>query len=160
MPKRGRGPRLTLPRKSHARRPPPASSGFSPGGITDGDVQWAAVQVDEAAERLKTAERGMLDAQKELADRSMLATKMSEAKALSVNAEQLARMLGQRSNEAEQRQREVQLAKEQAKESMQRKQEANDSLADVRSKEREAIESVMELQRSLSSSEPSEASES
>ena len=68
MPKRGRGPRLTLPRKSHARRPPPASSGFSPGGITDGDVQWAAVQVDEAAERLKAAERGMLDAQKELAD--------------------------------------------------------------------------------------------
>ena len=87
------------------------------------------------------------------------ATKMSEAKALSVNAEQLAKMLGQRSNEAEQRQREVQLAKEQAKESMQRKQEVSDSLADVRSKEREAIASVMELQRSLSSSEPSEASE-
>ena len=89
MAKRGRGSRLTPPRKKHARQPRTTTS-FGPVGITDGDVQWAALQVDEAADRLKGTEQAMLDAQKELANRTMLATKMSEAKAVSVSAEQLA----------------------------------------------------------------------
>ena len=159
MAKRGRGSRLTPPRKTHTRQPR-TSSGFGPVGITDGDVQWAALQVDEAADRLKGTEQAMLDAQKELANRTMLATKMSEAKAVSVSAEQLAKMLDQRSSEAEQRQQDAQLAKELARQAVQRKQEASESLAGMRTKERDALEAVAELQRTLSSSEPSETSES
>jgi hypothetical protein len=159
MAKRGRGSRLTPPRKKHARQPRTTTS-FGPVGITDGDVQWAALQVDEAADRLKGTEQAMLDAQKELANRTMLATKMSEARAVSVSAEQLANMLDQRSSEAEQRQQDAQLAKEQARQAVQRKQEASESLAGMRTKERDALEAVAELQRTLSSSEPSETSES
>ena len=132
--------------------------GEEPGGFAA--LQGAALQVDEAADRLKGTEQAMLDAQKELANRTMLATKMSEAKAVSVSAEQLANMLDQRSSEAEQRQQDAQLAKEHARQAVQRKQEASESLAGMRTKERDALEAVAELQRTLSSSEPSETSES
>ena len=69
-------------------------------------------------------------------------------------------MLDQRSSEAEQRQQDAQLAKEHARQAVQRKQEASESLAGMRTKERDALEAVAELQRTLSSSEPSETSES
>ena len=116
------------------------------GTLTDGEVQWAAVQVDVAAERLKAAEHTMLVAQRELADRALLATKMSEAKALSVSAARLAEL-------AQQRQHDAALAEEQATLAAQRKQEADEGLEDARAKEREAMEAVAELRSSLSSSE-------
>jgi hypothetical protein len=57
-----RGP-CTPPRKTTPRQS--GTTGAMP--ITDGDVKWAVVQVDEAAERLKAAEHAMLGAQRELA---------------------------------------------------------------------------------------------
>ena len=49
---------------------------------TDLDVRWADVQVNVAAERLTALQQQLLDAQRDLADRAALATKMSEAQAL------------------------------------------------------------------------------
>ena len=152
--KRARGTRSTPPRKTTPRQ----SGTTSAMPITDGDVKWAVVQVDEAAERLKAAEHAMLGAQRELADRSRLAAKMSEANALSLSALQMTTLAAQRSEEAERRQREARLAKEQAEEALERKRSANTGLAEARAKERDAVAAVAELQRALSSAEPSEAS--
>ena len=139
--KRGRGRGAARPTRKQAKT---AAAAALP--ITDGEVQWATVQVDVAAERLKAAEHTMLVAQRELADRALLATKMSEAKALSVSAARLAEL-------AQQRQHDAALAEEQATLAAQRKQEADEGLEDARAKEREAMEAVAELRSSLSSSE-------
>ena len=155
--KRGRTTRWTKPRKQQMRPGTTTNAATAP-IVTDGDVQWAAVQVDEAVERLKAAEQAMLDAQKELADRTLLATKLSQAKALSVSASQTAKVLEQCAREAEQRQNDAALAKEQAREATKRKQEVSDTLKAVRAREQEVITAVDELQRALSrdSSETSE----
>ena len=155
--KRGRTTRWTKPRKQQMR-PGTTTNAATVPIVTDGDVQWAAVQVDEAVERLKAAEQAMLDAQKELADRTLLATKLSQAKALSVSASQTAKVLEQCAREAEQRQNDAALAKEQAREATKRKQEVSDTLKAVRAREQEVITAVDELQRALSrdSSETSE----
>ena len=160
MPKRRA--RLTPPRKQKAAASPATSRSRSlpaaAARLTEGDVQWAAVQADEAAERLKAAGAAMLLAQKELADRALLATKLSQAKALSVSASQTAKVLEQCAREAEQRQKDAALAKEQAREATRRKQEVSDALKAVRAREQEAVTAVEELQRALSR-DPSEASE-
>ena len=155
--KRGRTTRWTKPRKQQMRPGTTTNAATAP-IVTDGDVQWAAVQVDEAVERLKAAEQAMLDAQKELADRTLLATKLSQAKALSVSASQTAKVLEHCAREAEQRQNDAALAKEQAREATKRKQEVSDTLKAVRAREQEVITAVDELQRALSrdSSETSE----
>ena len=156
--KRGRATRWTKPRKQQQARPSTTpNAATAPAAFTDGDVQWAAVQMDEAAERLKAAEQAMIDAQKELSDRALLATKLSHAKALSVSAAQTARLLEQCALEADQRQHDAAMAKEQAREAARRKQEASDTLKEVRAQELEAVTAVVELQRALSR-DPSEDS--
>ena len=139
-PKRGRSPRLTPPRKQHKKK---AASTPSEPQLTDGDVQWAAMQVDVAVDRLKDAEQAMLRAHEELAARRLLATRMSEAKVLGTTAAQMAEVHEQRKHEAT-------VASERAAQAAQREREAGVSLEDTRARERNAMEEVSTLQRSLS----------
>ena len=113
--------------------------------LTDGDVQWAAMQVDVAVDRLKDAELAMLRAHEDLAARTLLATRMSEARALGTTAAQMAEVL-------EQRQHEAAVATEHAAQAAQRERDAGASLEDTRTRERDAMEEVSTLQRSLTSS--------
>ena len=154
-PKRTRGARPTSPRKRPSRRATTPRQEASGQPITDGDVKRAAVQVDEATDRLKVAEKAVLDAERELFNRSKLAAKMCEAHALSVSASHMTTLAAQRSEEAERRQREARAAKEQAEQATERKRSANASLAEARAKERDAVAVVAELQRALLSAEPS-----
>ena len=141
--KRGRGTaRLTPPRKQHKKQ---AASTPSEPPLTDGDVQWAAVQVDVAVDRLKDAELAMLRAHEDLAARTLLATRMSAAKALGTTAAQMAEVL-------EQRQHEAAVATEHAAQAAQRERDAGASLEATRARERDAMEEVSTLQRSLTSS--------
>ena len=156
--KRNRASRSTKPRKQKARAGTATPQVATVPTITDGDVQWAAVQLDDATDRLKAAEQAVLDAQKELADRAQLATKLSHAKALSVSAAHTAKLLDQYAREAEQREHDAALAKEQAREAARRKQKASDALKEVRAQELEAAMAVAELQQALSRN-PSEDSD-
>ena len=141
-PKRGRSPRLTPPRKQHKKK---ASSSPSEPPLTDGDVQWAAMQVDVAVDRLKDAELAMLRAHEELAARTLLATRMSEARALGATAAQMAEVHEQRRHEAT-------IATEHAAQAAQRERDAGTSLEETRARERDAMEVVATLQRSLTPS--------
>ena len=159
MPKRRA--RLTPPRKQKAAASPATSRSRSlpaaAARLTEGDVQWAAVQADEAAERLKAAGAAMLLAQKELADRTLLATKLSEARDANTSAAKMSELAEQRCAEAAQRQRDVAIAKEHAKQAVKRKQEAEDSLRSVRATASEAMEAVAELRSTLFSDSGSDA---
>ena len=142
-PKRGRGTaRLTPPRKHHKKQ---AASTPSEPPLTDGDVQWAAMQVDVAVDRLKDAELAMLRAHEDLAARTLLATRMSSARALGASAAKMAEVLEQRKHEAA-------IATEHAAQAAQREREAGASLQETRARERDAMEEVSTLQRSLTSS--------
>jgi hypothetical protein len=141
-PKRGRSPRLTPPRKQHKKK---ASSSPSEPPLTDGDVQWAAMQVDVAVDRLKDAELAMLRAHEDLAARTLLATRMSEARALGATAAQMAEVHEQRRHEAT-------IATEHAAQAAQRERDAGTSLEETRARERDAMEVVATLQRSLTPS--------
>ena len=99
----------------------------------------------------------MLLAQKELADRTLLATKISEARDASASAAKMSELAEQRGAEAAQRQQDVAIAKEHAKQAVKRKQEAEDSLRSVRASEREAMEAVAELRSTLFSDSGSDA---
>jgi hypothetical protein len=142
-PKRGRGPRLTPPRKQHKKKAESSPSEPPLPPLTDGDVTWAAVQVDVAVDRLKDAEQAMLRAHDELAARRLLATRMAEAKVLGTTAAQMAEVHEQRKHEAT-------VASERAAQAAQREREAGVSLEDTRARERDAMEEVSALQRSLS----------
>ena len=141
-PKRGRSPRLTPPRKQHKKK---AAASPSEPPLTDGDVQWAAMQVDVAVDRLKDAELAMLRAHEDLAARTLLATRMSEARAIGTTAAQMAEVL-------ERRQHEAAVATEHAAQAAQRERDAGASLEATRARERDAMEEVSTLQRSLTSS--------
>ena len=67
-------------------------------------------------------------------------------------------MLDQYAREAEQREHDDALAKEQAREATRRKQKASDTLKEVRAQELEAAMAVAELQQALSRN-PSEDSD-
>ena len=113
--------------------------------LTDGDVQWAAMQVDVAVDRLKDAELAMLRAHEDLAARTLLATRMSSARALGASAAKMAEVLEQRKHEAA-------IATEHAAQAAQRERDAGASLEATRARERDAMEEVSTLQRSLTSS--------
>ena len=115
-------------------------------------VRWADVQVDTAARRVQQIEEQLASAKRDLAERSRLLEKMTEAHELHASAALSAHLLEQRAAEAEQRSRDAALAKEQAKIAAQRKQEAQAALQSARQRGQAADEAVVELQQSLSAS--------
>ena len=130
----------------------PAAAEEERTATTASAVRWADVQVDTAARRVQQVEEQLASAKRELAERSRLLAKMNEAHELHASAALSAHLLEQRAAEAEQRQRDAALAKEQAKIAAQRKQEAHEVLQTARQRGKAAYEAVVELQQSLSAS--------
>ena len=104
------------------------------------------------ADAAQQIEEQLAGAKRELAERTRLLAKMTEAHELHASAALSAHLLEQRAAEAEQRQRDAALAKEQAKIAAQRKQEAHDALQSARQRGQAADEAVEQLQQSLSAS--------
>jgi len=130
----------------------PAAAEEERSSTTASAVRWADVQVDTAARRVQQIEEQLAGAKRELAERTRLLAKMTEAHELHASAALSAHLLEQRAAEAEQRQRDAALAKEQAKIAAQRKQEAHDALQSARQRGQAADEAVEQLQQSLSAS--------
>ena len=142
-------PRVTT---SDADGDAPAAAEEERTSTTASAVRWADVQVDTAARRVQQIEEQLAGAKRELAERTRLLAKMTEAHELHASAALSAHLLEQRAAEAEQRQRDAALAKEQAKIAAQRKQEAHEALQSARQRGQAADEAVEQLQQSLSAS--------
>lgn len=109
--------------------------------------------------KARAAAAAVLNAQSELADRSTVVAKLSEAKALGLSADEMAKMSAQRTLEREQLDAILQGAPPpallhallaQREEALQREQEAADGLAAVHTQQRAAMQLVEGLQRRLS----------